>query len=221
MGFPSPLTTLQVLWLNLMTDGFPAVALAVEKAEPGSMTEGPKPPTEPLIEKVMLTGIALHNTILTVILVFVFLCIWRWESGVWEAQLTLPYNNSLIDEALKESTASACTTACILVIVTAELLRAHTSRSLRRSVFTVGVFTNFYMQISVAASLMITWVVTTVPGIRTLFSCRLLSREQYAFVIGISFIPCIIDEITKFIYRLTGFGLRPKAIDDIKEYKIK
>jgi len=50
----------QILWLNLVTDGAPAVALAVELTEPTTMLEGPRNKKEALIEKMMLTGIAIH-----------------------------------------------------------------------------------------------------------------------------------------------------------------
>lgn len=53
-GYPTLLDPVQILWLNLTTDGAPAIALAVEAGEPGTMTQGPRRKSEPLIEKVIL-----------------------------------------------------------------------------------------------------------------------------------------------------------------------
>ena len=70
MGLQSPLNPLQILWLNLATDGAPAVALAMEGPEPGIMASGPRSPKEPLIEKV--------GVFFLILIIFMFVLF-----GVW------------------------------------------------------------------------------------------------------------------------------------------
>jgi len=211
LGYPSPLKTTQILWLNLVTDGLPAVALAMEKPEPGTMNEGPKPAKEPLIEKLMMTGIFIQTTVLTTLLIVCYLVTWRWESGQWSANIS---KDKVDSEGINliGKVSDTATTVSILAIVFAELLRSYTCRSLRRSVFTLGLFGNCFLQVSFISAVILTLLVTIVPGLQDVFGCVPISSEQWGFVIGVSFIPCVIDEITKFVYRLTGFGLRPNAI---------
>merc|ERR1712168_562487 len=116
IGYPAPLVPTQILWLNLTTDGFPAIALAVEASEPGIMDEGPKPASEPLIEKVMKTGIFIQTVVLTVLVLLSYCITWRWDCGsfdpmYWENQEKL-YNGNNTSYFLnkKKTTAHKATT---------------------------------------------------------------------------------------------------------------
>ena len=60
-GLPAPLTVIQLLWLNLLTDGAPALALAMEKGDPEIMERKPRPPSEPIINKTMQWGILIQT----------------------------------------------------------------------------------------------------------------------------------------------------------------
>ena len=59
-GLPPPLTAIQLLWLNLITDGAPALALAMEKGDPDIMTRKPRPRNEPIVNSTMRTGIVIQ-----------------------------------------------------------------------------------------------------------------------------------------------------------------
>ena len=60
-GLPAPLTVIQLLWLNLLTDGAPALALAMEKGDPAIMERKPRPPSEPIINRTMQVGIVIQT----------------------------------------------------------------------------------------------------------------------------------------------------------------
>merc|ERR1712228_1141852 len=107
--------------------------------------------------------------------------------------------------------------------VFAELFRAYTSRSMRRSICTVGVFTNKYMQYSVIGGIITTVIVTTVPPFNKIFGCTQLSLQEWGFAISVSLIPAIIDELTKLLYRLTGFGERKKKflVNKHRQYSVR
>src|SRR3990172_668581 len=59
-GLPSPLTPIQLLWTNLITDGAPALALGVERGDPEIMEQPPRPPAEPVINRSMRPGVAVQ-----------------------------------------------------------------------------------------------------------------------------------------------------------------
>ncbi len=60
-GAPSPLTPIQLLWLNLLTDGAPALALGVEKGDPDIMDHPPRPVKEPIIDRDMRLGMVVQT----------------------------------------------------------------------------------------------------------------------------------------------------------------
>jgi len=226
IGLESPLVPTQILWLNLATDICPALALAVEAGDPSIMNEGPRPIKEPFIEKVMTTGIIFQAFTLTWVCLMTYIVGLKWETGYWNAHASvwpgLPLVNSTdpitnpLDYDFVSSNELAfrvrkAQTMTILTIVFAELMRAYTSRSLRRSIFEIGIFSNRWMQYSVFASIGITMFLTNTPGPQDLFGLEYITGREWGFVFGVSFIPAVLDELTKWIYRRTGFGERPVA----------
>jgi len=205
-GLQSPLSAIQILWLNLCTDGAPAIALALEKAEPGIMDEGPRPLTEPILEKIQITGITIQTIIETALCLYVYIQGLLWNTGVWDGN-----NSDKTDEENKEGVRTA-QTMVIYLIVFLELLRAYTSRALRTSLFSMGVFSNQYMQVAVLFSVCFTILVGNTPGLMDAFGMRFLNGREWGLVIGLTPICAIADEITKCVYRATGFGERPKAV---------
>ena len=205
IGLQSPLVPMQILWLNLATDGMPAIALAVEAIEPGVMNEGPRLLSEPLIEKVMTTGIIIQTICLTSILLFSYMFALNEHVGDWMGKNV----NNLDDDSFQLGINKAQTMA-ILIITFAELLRAYGARSLRQSVFSLGLFSNKYMQYAVGASFIATLIICAWKDLGEAFGIYPISVKMWIYVICISFIPFIVDEITKYIYRQKGFGYRAK-----------
>jgi len=101
-------------------------------------------------------------------------------------------------------------TMTILMISTGELLRAYSCRSLRVSVFTMGVFTNSVMQQAVGVSLGATYLISITPRIMDIFDLKYLHPREYLLVIAFGVIPFLADEATKYVYRVTGFALHSK-----------
>jgi len=103
-------------------------------------------------------------------------------------------------------------TMVTFTIIFAELARAYSSRSMRESVFKIGVFTNTWMQYGVASAVIATWLLYFIPGVKEVFAMRDLTGEQFGVVFAFCFIPFIVDESAKVVYRATGFGKRPLVI---------
>jgi len=82
-GLPAPLTAIQLLWLNLVTDGAPALALAMEKGDPDIMEHKPRPKEEPIINKSMQLGILIQTFAQTgaVLTAFLIGLLWHLEAG--------------------------------------------------------------------------------------------------------------------------------------------
>jgi len=247
IGLKIPLTVLQILWLNLTTDGAPAIALAVEATEPNTMLEGPRLKTEPLLEKVMITGMVIQSIALTSVVLIVYVVGLYWEFGVVPIQgrpddwsvfdqnfggiCGVPCNFTVlcgleyqygvvngpcfsvvpdyITEGDFEAGYEVASTMVTFTIIFAELARAYSSRSMRESVFKIGIFGNSWMQYGVLTAVAATWLLYLIPGVKDVFAMRELNGRQFGLVFGLCFVPFIVDELSKVIYRATGFGKRP------------
>lgn len=221
MGLQSPLRPIQILWLNLVTDGAPAIALAIEHTEPGIMEEGPRPQQESIVEKVMITGVIVNATFLTVLCIGVYIIGLYWNVGSWDgvpatvnAFTTIDGKNDPNFQSL-EYLVNKARTMTIYYIVFAELGRAYSARSMRQSVFRMGFFSNKWMQWAVGTAVGATFAIGHIPGVRGVFSMEILEGREWGLVLGLASVPFWVDETLKMIYRKTGFGARPKAISPI------
>jgi P-type Ca2+ transporter type 2C len=207
-GFPSPLSAIQLLWLNLVTDGAPALALAKEKGEPDVMRHPPRPKTEPIIHGPMRTGILIQTFAQSGATLTAFLLglIWHLQSsgaipsGVNPLFFLFKYNWSGVDVATAGTMAFVTLSMC-------ELFRAFTVRSDRLSVFQIGFFSNRYMVVAVLVSMALLLVTVVAPFLNPIFNTRPLGLTEWSVVLGLALIPAVVEEITKWIQRSIGSTL--------------
>lgn len=211
-GFESPLTPIQILWLNLTTDGAPAIALAVEETEPGTMDMGPRMQSEPLLDKVMLVGIAVQAMLLTALCFVVYITGLYWHTGYWDGAQG-KYKPGTPEGIMVADGTRKASTMTIYYIVFAELLRAYSARSQRVSIFSMGIFGNRWMQWAVGIAISATLFVGHVPGLMGVFELEYLDGRSWGLLLGLCTIPFFVDELTKVVYRYTKFGERPKVRD--------
>lgn len=204
-GLPHPLTSIQLLWLNLITDGAPALALAMEKGDPDVMKQPPRPKTESIINGPMRLGIVVQTIAQTgaVLTAFALGLLWHLEAGA----VVPPGANPLVYLLQHNWIGVDVQTAETMAFVTlslCELLRAYTVRSERASLFSIGVFSNKYMQYAVGLSLVLLLLVVNVPFLQPVFNTHFLSAQEWMVVVGLAFIPAISEELTKLYLRSRG-----------------
>lgn len=175
-GLPLPLLPVHLLWLNLLTDAFPALALGVEPAEPGIMNQAPRPPQEPLLDRKMVSGIALQSIALTVAVL-----------GVFAASLT--------DHNLETARTMAFAT-----LVLAELLRAFTSRSENLTIFRLGLFTNPTLLLGTSLSAGMFLLTLYVPALKTIFHTTSITPAMWHLVLPAALLPAAVAEIKKTLF---------------------
>jgi len=201
-GLPTPLTVIQLLWLNLLTDGAPALALAMERGDPDVMERPPRPKTEPIINRSMRLGIGIQTITQTGAVLIAFgLGLWwhisaasRTVTGVNPLMVLLRYDWGGVDVQTAETMAFVTLSLC-------ELFRAYTVRSERASLFHQGVFSNRYMQYAVGLSIALLMLVVNLPFLQPIFNTHFLSLNEWSVVLGLAFIPAISEEITKAFLR--------------------
>jgi Ca2+-transporting ATPase len=185
-GLGSPLKPIQILWLNLVTDGVPALALGMEKGDPDVMDQPPRDPKEPIINRTLRIGITVQTIILTVITL-----------GAYIIGLQLY-------PAPGEEFNLIAGTMAFVTLSAAELPLAYAIRSERKSVFQVGVFSNHYLNLAVLSSFVLLLAVVYLPFLQPIFSTYPLELEQWRIILPLIFLPAIAMELTKFIMSRLG-----------------
>jgi Ca2+-transporting ATPase len=174
-GQQPPLTPIQLLWLNLLTDGAPALALGLEKGDPDIMNQPPRPPREPVINRAMVRGIAVQTVAIT---------------GATLGAFFIGLN--LADGGL-----SLARTMALVTLSGSELLRAYTARSERYPLLRLGVWTNPAMQYAVGASLALLLAIVYLPFLQPTFDTVSLGLREWAWVLPLLFVPALAAEIGK------------------------
>ncbi len=176
-GLPAPLTAIQLLWLNLLTDGAPALALGLEKGDPDIMQQPPRPTAEPIINRIMIIRIAVMTVALTAVVLTAF-------------SIGLSRN----DRALAQ-------TLAFVTLALAELPIAFTTRSERYPLYRLGLFSNRWMQRAVLLSVVLTLLVIYVPFLNDPFNTTPLGLEHWIIVVPLALIPAVVSEISKYFVR--------------------
>jgi Ca2+-transporting ATPase len=187
-GYPSPLRPIQILWLNLITDGAPALALGTEKGDPDIMDQPPRPPGEPIINRLMQIGIIVQTVAITAVTLGAY-WIGLMEHPVAEGEFN--------------------TTAATMAFVTlsfSELLRAYTARSERYPLFKIGVFSNKNMNWAVLVSLALLLLVVYVPFLNTIFDTVPLDLRQWEQILPLLLLPSVAAELTKWVMTRVGMS---------------
>lgn len=159
VGLPIPLKPIQLLWLNLLTDAFPALALGMEAKEPDIMEKPPRNPNEPIMDHRMKVQIAIQSIFMTMAVLGVFTFALNTSSNLQVAQ-----------------------TYAFATLIFSELLRAYTSRSETLSVFKIGVFSNKYMVGGTFISFLLLLLVIYVPALREIFDTVKLSIYDWDII---------------------------------------
>ena len=181
LGMKSPLAAIQLLWMNLATDGAPALALGLEKGDPDIMHIPPRPVNEPIINRRMVLGMVTQTLAITLMVL-----------GAYAVALQ-------IYPAQAE-------TIGFLSLCFAELPLAYTSRSERFSLLKIGPFTNRTMQYAVLSSVIGLLVVVYVPVLNIVFDTVPLGLEHWLLVVPAFVIPALVAELTKLVVRRMGWS---------------
>lgn len=179
LGYGSPLTPIQILWMNLVTDGAPALALGLEPPEKGVMNKPPRNPKDNVFAG-GVGGAILYQGILIGILAF---------SAYW---LGLQWGQSL-EEAH---------TMAFMTIAFSQLVHAFNARSFDQSLFKMGITTNRPLVYAFLASAALQLAVVYVPFLRGIFETELLTPKELFTVIIFSLTPLVVVEIAKIFKRM-------------------
>lgn len=199
----TPLMPIQLLWLNLVTDSFPALALGQEQAEAGIMKLPPRKSDARILNKEMKASIAVQSLAILVTVFAAFNLGRIFYPDVYLHNNMSVANFNFMPLAGTEPSMGAHTYAFICLIL-AELVRAYSSRSERHSVFSLGVFSNSTLNKAIAISLALTLAVVYLPFMNDPFHTIPLHLRDWGLILTLVLIPFTAGEIFKKIYHRSG-----------------
>ena len=172
LGWPVPLIPIQILWVNLVTDSFPALALGVDPPEDGIMDRPPRPPQE----GIFTAGIGRTLSIFGVFIAFITLV--AFSIGRQESVLK--------GQSMAFVTLSLC-----------QLVHVFNFRSLQESVFKRGLFGNKHLLLGVLAAGLLQAAVLFLPFLQEIFRVVDLTAADWLCILGLVLSPIVVGEIWK------------------------
>jgi Ca2+-transporting ATPase len=175
IGWPLPLVALQILWVNLTTDGLPALALGVEPPEPDLMRRAPRKAGDAVFDRAVLGVLGGLSLVILAGTVPIFYTYWQAE-GVTKAQ-----------------------SMTFVTLILFELFFAHACRSLRFTVLELGVFRNRWLWLATLSSAAMMLAVIYIPGWAEAFHVVPLTWAEWGIALSVSFSGFVLVEVGKWV----------------------
>jgi Ca2+-transporting ATPase len=185
-GIPQ-LTPLQLLWINLVTNGLPALALGVDPPEAGQMRRGPRPVSEGIVGVRDLLGTLLVGSLMA------GAALWLYELPALMPEI---FTSVTEEDRMAEARTMAFTLLALM-----PLFHSFNCRSPTESIFTVGLMTNPFLWLAALLSGGIHLLSVVVPPLHPVFHTHALGAEQWLIVIGLSVLPLPVVEVLKALDR--------------------
>ena len=179
LNWPTPLQAIHILWVNLITDSFPALSLGVDPGDKGVMDLPPKPPNESLFAGkigilLIINGILIGATTL----------------------IAFVLGEKLYPDSLKHAQ-----TMAFVVLSVSQLFYSLSMRNERKTIFQIGFFKNKWLLASIAFGILLQFSIITIPFTANIFKVYSLSLYDWVIVILISLIPFLINELMKVLFK--------------------
>ena len=182
IGWPLPLVALQILWLNLVTDTFPAFALALEPSAPDVMKRVPRDPNESILSGSFVALIVWQGILLTAVTLLAFGIGLSWHGTEGEGL-------------------RSATTIAFMTLALAQVFHVFNARSQHRSVFTRRLFTNGWLWSAVLICLLLQVAAISLPTLQRVLRTVSPSATDWALITVCSLAPIMVIEVVKGVQR--------------------
>ncbi|GAA0108259.1 cation-translocating P-type ATPase [Clostridium tertium] len=180
LNWAAPLLPIHILWVNLITDSFPALSLGVDPGDKGVMDLPPRNPKESLFAGRMGKLLILNGILIGITTLFAF----------------------VLGEYLYPDSLRHAQTMAFVVLSVSQLFYSLAMRNETKSLFQVGVFKNKWLIGSILLGILLQLTIITIPFTATIFKVYSLKLKDWGIVILISLIPFVINEIIKIFFRM-------------------
>ena len=181
------LLPIHILWINLVTDSLPALALAFDPANSDIMDRKPVKPGKGIFTKGMTWRIVYQGVMIGLLTLTAFM--------IGLATTTMPIQGLTLDESKIE----VGQTMAFMTLALSELVHVFNVRDNKKSIFRTGIFNNIKLIGAVIFSAMLMFVILLIPGLREIFSIPVLPRQNIIELVLLIFAPIVIVEIFKLL----------------------
>nr|WP_201767685.1 cation-translocating P-type ATPase [Sporolactobacillus laevolacticus] len=188
--WPVPLLPTQILWINLITDTFPAIALGVDPGDKDVMKRPPRNPKESFF-----AGGAATRAIIGGLLIGI-LTLTAFYFGLSE------HGYQLGSKLIPQDVLTYAETMAFVVLAVSQLFYALSMRSATHTIFRVGLFSNKYLIGAILLGIILQFIVISVPFLASAFHVQMLSLRDWMIVIGFGLVPLVVNEIIKGGFRM-------------------
>jgi P-type Ca2+ transporter type 2C len=193
--WPVPLLPTQILWINLITDTLPAIALGVDPGDKDVMKKTPRNPKESFFAKGAGFRAVLGGTLIGVFTLAAF------YFGLSE------HGFSLGSKDIPENVLTYARTMAFVVLATSQLFYSLSMRNSTKSIFQVGLFTNKFLVGAIVTGVILQVGVISIPFLASAFKVQMLSGRDWILVMLFAVIPLVVNEIVKIFARIKGKNL--------------
>lgn len=179
LGAPLPLTAAQILWINLIGDGFPGIALTVDPKDPGLMQQKPRSVREPVLNAQVSTLTIVISVITGLANIGVFWYVWK-SSGSVDLARSAVFASLSVDS----------------------LLYVFSIRSLRHSIFHRSFFSNQWLFVAVVLGFLAQLAALYIPVLQPILGTASIGWTEWSVVLGVSVLVILGIEISKLFFRL-------------------
>ncbi|OGB90705.1 ATPase [candidate division WOR-1 bacterium RIFCSPHIGHO2_01_FULL_53_15] len=176
LGLPIPLLPIHILWINLVTDGLPGLALAAERSEPGIMSRPPRHPRE----NIFAHGLGIHIIWVGLLMGFASLLTQAWAIKAGHTHWQ---------------------TMVFTVLCLSQMGHVLAIRSEKQSLFKIGLFSNLYLFGALLLTFGLQMATIYVPFLNPIFKTEALSPDELLIALGLSSVVFVAVEIEKFFKR--------------------
>lgn len=182
-GFPAPLLPIHILWVNLVTDGFPALALGVDPVNPNIMNYPPRPTNESVVTRQRAFLMIAQGGFIAACSLLAFIFVFFVEKeGITRAR-----------------------TAAFIVLACSQLVHSFNCRNMTESLFKIGILTNKKLIAAAGLSFILQMAVIYVPFLQKIFKTEPLGLFDWVLVIAVSSFPLWAMEVVKLASKKKGF----------------
>ena len=188
--WPIPLLPTQILWINLITDSLPAIALGVDPGDPDVMKKKPRDPKDSFFAGGAALRAIIGGSLIGILTLSAF------YFGLREFGYNLNSNN------IPENILTYARTMAFVVLAASQLFYSLSMRNTTKSIFKIGVFTNKFLIGAILVGLILQFMVISIPFLAMAFSVQMLSIRDWLIVIAFAVLPLIVNEILKIFFRM-------------------
>jgi len=193
IGWKAPLIATQILWINLITDSFPAIALGMDPGNPDVMKEKPRDPKVSFFAGGSGIHVILGGTLIGALTILAF-----WY-GYYEKGYS-PFNDSA-----PVKTVEYARTLAFIVLVFTQLFYSLALRNSKKSIFWIGIFSNKYLIASIILGVLLQLGVVGIPIMQRAFNLQMPDLRGWIIAFFLGLVPLIFNEFFKIFMR---WGMR-------------